>query len=160
MRKANRQMDAEWALAGFDRAPYVTVSMTRPDGSPYGLPLSLVRTDDKTFYFHCASEGEKLDCIKANPIVSLSAVWRCHPVHEEETNNFTMYFDSAVAIGKAEIVDVREEKIKALHAICQRFLPTYMSDLDTAISRSLDRTTVVRITLTEPSIGKRKGYSD
>ena len=54
MRKASRQMDGIFALEVLDKAPYVTVSMTRPDGTPYGLPLSLVRTDDKTFYFHCA----------------------------------------------------------------------------------------------------------
>ena len=43
MRKATRRKDAEWALRVFERAPYVTVSMTRPDGTPYALPLSLVR---------------------------------------------------------------------------------------------------------------------
>ena len=31
----------------------------------YIVPLSLARTDDKTFYFHCALEGDKLDCITA-----------------------------------------------------------------------------------------------
>ena len=56
-------MDAAFALEVLDKAPYVTVSMTRPDGTPYGLPLSLARTDEKTFYFHCALEGDKLDCI-------------------------------------------------------------------------------------------------
>ena len=74
MRKAQRQRDAAWALEVFDKAPYVTVSMTRPDGTPYGLPLSLVRSGNDCFYFHCAGEGEKLDCLKANPTVSLSAV--------------------------------------------------------------------------------------
>lgn len=49
MRKSDRQKSAEWALEVFDRAPYVTVSMTRPDGTPYGLPLSLVRRDSETF---------------------------------------------------------------------------------------------------------------
>ena len=49
MRKASREMDATFALEVLDKAPYVTVSFTRPDGSPYGVPLSLVRTDDKTF---------------------------------------------------------------------------------------------------------------
>ena len=51
MRKASREMDAAFALEVLDKAPYVTVSMTRPDGTPYGLPLSLARTDKKTFYF-------------------------------------------------------------------------------------------------------------
>ena len=89
MRKAGRRKDAAWALEVFDKAPYITVSMTRPDGTPYGLPLSLVRKDEQTFYFHCAGEGEKLDCLKANPTVSLSAVSRCTPMYEEDKNNFT-----------------------------------------------------------------------
>lgn len=46
MRKAKRQQNADWALEVFDKAPYVTVSMTRPEGTPYGLPLSLVRSGD------------------------------------------------------------------------------------------------------------------
>ncbi|MBD5362895.1 MAG: pyridoxamine 5'-phosphate oxidase family protein, partial [Bacteroides sp.] len=109
MRKASRQKSAEWAIGVFDKAPYVTVSMTRHDGTPYGLPLSLVRKGDDTFYFHCAEDGEKMDCIKNNPIVSLSAVSRCTPVFEEDKNNFTEYFHSAIALGKAEIVMDDEE---------------------------------------------------
>ena len=49
-------------------------------------------------------------------------------------------------------------KITALRAICQRFLPHHMDAFDDAIARSLERTTVVRITLTEPPVGKRKQY--
>lgn len=156
MRKASRQKDAAWALEVLDRAPYVTVSMTRPDGSPYGLPLSLIRSDDKTFYFHCAGDGEKIDCLKSNPIVSLSAVSKCTPKYEEEKNNFTEYFHSAIALGKAEFVEDRDEKILALRLLCERFLPKHMEHFDEAIARSLDRTTIVRITLTEPPVGKCK----
>lgn len=156
MRKASRQKDAAWALEVFDRAPYVTVSMTRPDGTPYGLPLSLIRSDEKTFYFHCADEGEKIDCLKSNPIVNLSAVSKCSPKYEEEKNNFTEYYHSSIALGKAEFVSDREEMIHALRLLCQRFLPQYMGHFDEAISRSLDRTTIVRITLTEPPVGKCK----
>lgn len=156
MRKADRQKDAEWALDVFDRAPFVTVSMVRPDGMPYGLPLSLIRTDERTFYFHCAGEGEKLDCLKINPIVSLSAVSRCTPKFEEEKQNYTMYYHSAIAVGKAEIVNDDNEKIEALRLLCERFLPRYMDGFDDAIRRSLDITTVVRITLTEPPVGKSK----
>lgn len=155
MRKSGRRKDAQWALEVFDRAPYVTVSMTRPDGSPYGLPLSLVRKGD-VFYFHCAGEGEKLDCIRGNPTVSLSAVSRCRPVFEEEKNNFTEHYDSAVALGRAEIVEEDGEKIEALRLLCRRFLPAYMEHFDDAIRRSLAATTVVRIILTEPPVGKSK----
>ncbi len=156
MRKASRQKDASWALEVFDKAPFVTVSMTRPDGTPYGLPLSLVRRDDTTFYFHCADEGEKLDCLAFNPVVSLSAVSKCTPKFEEEKGNFTEYYHSAVAVGKAAIVTDPEEKIEALRLLCLRFLPGYMDHFDEAINRSLARTTIVRITLNEPPVGKCK----
>lgn len=156
MRKAQRQQSADWALEVFDRAPYVTVCMVRPDGTPYGLPLSVVRKDEKTFYFHCADEGEKIDCIRANPIVSLSAVSKCTPKFEEEKNNFTEYYHSAIALGRAEEVSDDGEKIEALRLLCLRFLPKYMDHFEDAIKRSLSRTAVVRITLTEPPVGKCK----
>jgi len=156
MRKSNREKDAWWALEVFDKAPYVTISMTRPDGTPYGLPLNLVRKDQTTFYFHCAAEGEKIDCLRQNPIVSLSAVSRCTPKYEEGKNNFTEYYDSAIAIGKAEFVTDDLEKIDSLRLLCKRFLPEYMEHFNEAISRSIDRTTIVRITITEPPVGKSK----
>ena len=156
MRKSSRQQSAEWALDVFDKAPYVTVSMTRPDGTPYGLPLSLVRKGESVFYFHCAGEGEKIDCIKSNPVVSLSAVSQCRPEYEVEKNNFTEYFHSAIAIGRAEFVSDPAEKAEALRLLCQRFLPSYMEHFDAALQRSLSYTTVVRVTLTEPPVGKAK----
>ncbi len=150
-------MDEDWALEEFDKAPYVTVSMIRPDGIPYGLPLSVVRKDNRTFYFHCAAEGEKIDCIRNNPVVSLSAVSRCTPRYEEEKQNFTEYYHSAIALGHAETVTDDNEKIEALRLICERFLPKFMDHFEAAIARSLSRTTVIRIILTEPAVGKMKG---
>jgi hypothetical protein len=63
-----------------------------------------------------------------------------------------------MAEGVAERVENREEKIEALRAISQRFLPDYMYAFDAAIERSLDRTAVYRITLTSAPTGKRKQY--
>lgn len=156
MRKAKRQRDEKWALEVFDKAPYVTVSMVRPDGIPYGLPLSLVRRDDSVFYFHCAHEGEKLECLKSNPVVSLSAVSKCTPKYEEEKNNFTEYYHSAVAVGRAEIVDDDNEKTEALRLICERFQPRYMNHFSEAVARSLNMTEIVKITLTDAPVGKCK----
>ena len=158
MRKASRQMDAAFALEVFDKAPSITVSLTRPDGRPYGVPLSLARTDERTFYFHGALEGEKMDCIANCPIVALSAVTKCAPTVGPKDGSFTLQYRSAMAVGKAEIVTDKNEKIEGLRAICQRFLPHHMDAFDGAIERSLERTAVVKITLTEPPTGKRKEY--
>ena len=89
-------------------------------------------------------------------MVWLSAVSKCTPVSEEEKLNYTEHYRSAMASGKADFVTDKEEKIEALKLICERFLPKYMNFFDKAIDRSLGRTTVVRITLTEQPVGKCK----
>lgn len=160
MRKKNREMNAAWALDVMDKAPYITVSMTGNDGMPYSVPLSLARTDDDTFYFHCAMEGKKLDILRKNPAVCLTAVSKCKPTVGPKDGSFTLEFQSAIAFGKAEIVADDTEKQDALRAICQRFLPNHMDAFDAAIERSMARTAVVRISLTEPPVGKRKQYDD
>lgn len=158
MRRKDRGMNADFALEVFDKAPYITVSMTRTDGLPYAVPLSLARTDERTFYFHCASEGEKLDCLDANPHVCLSAVTLCRPTVGPKDGSFTLQYKSAMAKGRAELVMDETEKIMALRAICNRFLPKHMEAFNDALTMSLHQTTVVRISLTEPPIGKRKQY--
>ena len=156
MRKASRQQSTERALEVMDRAPFMTLAMVRPDGTPYAVPLNIVRKDSTTLYFHCADEGEKIDCLRYNPVVSVSAVGRCSPRYEADKNNFTEYYDSVIALGRAEFVTDPVEKTEALRLLCERFLPDYMEHFDSAVARSLARTTVVRITLTEPPVAKSK----
>ena len=151
-------MPADWALDIMRKAPYITVSFIRPDGTAYGVPLSLASTDDKTWYFHCAPEGDKLDAIAAHPEVCLSAVTKCTPTVGPNDGSFTLQYRSAIAFGRAALVTDVEEKVAALRAISERFLPQYMDAFDEAIRRSLHRTAVVRITLTAPPTGKRKQY--
>ena len=158
MRKKSREMDATWALDVMDKAPYMTVSMTDTNGMPYSVPLSLVRTNDNTFYFHCALEGKKLDILRTNPHVCLTAVSKCKPTVGPKDGSFTLEFKSAIALGQAEMVTDDTEKREALRAICQRFLPKHMDAFEAAVERSMARTAVVRITLTEPPVGKRKQY--
>lgn len=158
MRRESRAMDSDWALGVMRKAPYVTVSFTRPDGTAYGVPLSLASRDDKIWYFHCALVGDKLDAIAAHPEVCLSAVTRCQPTVGPKDGSFTLQYRSAIAFGKAEMVVDNEEKILALRIISERFLPKHMDAFDDAVRQSLHRTAVVRITLTEPPYGKRKQY--
>lgn len=151
-------MDSAWALEVMRKAPYITVSFTRNDGTAYGVPLSLACTSDDTWYFHSALEGEKLDAIASHPEVCLSAVSRCAPTVGPKDGSFTLEFRSAIAFGKAEIVTDDAEKVAAMRAICKRFLPKHMDAFDAAVERSLGRTAVVRIALTAPPTGKRKEY--
>ena len=158
MRKASREMDSQWALEVMRKAPYITVSFTRVDGSAYGVPLSLACTSEDVWYFHCAPEGDKLDAIAVHPEVCLSAVTKCQPTVGPKDGTFTLQYRSTIAFGKAERVTDTEEKIEALRVISQRFLPKHMDAFDEAVQRSLHRTEVVRIALLSPPTGKRKQY--
>lgn len=151
-------MDSNWALEIMRKAPYITVSFTRPDGTAYGVPLSLASNDDDIWYFHCAPEGDKLDAIAVNPEVCLSAVTKCQPTVGPKDGTFTLQNRSAIAFGKAEVVTDNEEKILALRLISQRFLPKHMDAFEEAVKRSLHRTAVVKVTLSAPPTGKRKQY--
>ncbi len=151
-------MDSQWALEVMRKAPYMTVSFIDAGGMAYGLPLSLASDDGMHWYFHCALEGKKLEAIKAHPDVCLSAVTRCTPTIGPKDGSFTLQYKSAIAFGKAEMVEDDVEKAHGLRLISQRFLPGHMDAFDSSIERSLGRTAVVRITLTEPPVGKRKQY--
>ncbi|MCD8292340.1 MAG: pyridoxamine 5'-phosphate oxidase family protein [Prevotellaceae bacterium] len=140
------------------KAPYITVSFTRPDGTAYGLPLSLASADGRVWYFHGALEGDKLDAIASHPEVCLSAVTKCTPTVGPLDGSFTLQYHSAVAFGKAQLVTDKTEKVEALRIICKRFLPQHLDAFDLAVARSLDRTAVVRVTLSAPPTGKRKQY--
>ena len=154
MRKESRAMDSEWALEIMHKAPYITVSFIDEDGKPYGLPLSLASDDDVNGYFHGALEGKKLEAIKAHPEVFLLAVILCAPTVGPKDGSFTLQFKSASAFGKAEIVTDEAEKIHGLRLICERCLPHHMDAFDESIARSLSRTAVVGITLTDAPRGK------
>ena len=73
-------------------------------------------------------------------------------------STITLQYKSAMAKGRAELVMDETEKIMALRAICNRFLPNHMEAFNDALTMSLHQTTVVRISLTEPPTGKRKQY--
>ena len=158
MRKKSREMDSQWALEVMRKAPYITVSFIDEAGNPYGLPLSLASDDGVNWYFHGALDGKKLEAIKVHPDVCLSAVTRCAPTVGPKDGSFTLQYKSALAFGKATMVTDDAEKIHALRLICERFLPQHMDAFDQSVARSLSRTAVVRITLTEPPTGKRKQY--
>lgn len=155
MRRKDREKDAQWALDTMKAAPYITVAMTRPDGTPYAVPLSLAEHNGK-WYFHCALTGEKIDILEQNPHVCLTAVTEHDPFFEESKLDFSTRYKSAIAFGIAETVTDDSEKTEALRAICMRYLPANMEHFDAAIRRSLKATAVVRITLTSSPTGKER----
>lgn len=150
MRRKDRQMPEEFAWEVVDKCEYAFLAMTTEDGSPYGLPVTIVR-EGSAVYFHSAMEGRKTACLRMHPRVCLTCVGNT----QIQQDRFTTLFESAVAFGTAAEVTSEEEKIKALRILCQRHTPENMAAFDKAIAASLKRTAIWKITVEEIS-GKAK----
>lgn len=82
---------------------------------PYAVPLSFVYFNGK-IYFHSAKEGHKIDAIAKYNKVSFAVVDEDTIVAEE----YTSYFRSVVAFGKARIVE-GDERLAAFKALAEKY---------------------------------------
>ncbi len=87
-------------------------------GYPYAVPLSYVYHDGKIF-FHCAKSGHKLDAIRRNPKASFCVIGQDQVMPQE----YTTYFRSVIAFGKARILETDAEKWAALRLLAEKYYP-------------------------------------
>ena len=155
MRRSDRQQDQAFSLALIDKCTHGVVAFSAADGTPYCIPLSLVRVNN-SLYFHCAREGRKIDLLRQNPRVCVSFVGEDTPGFEQPSD-FTTFFQSVVVAGTAVEITQAEEKIAALRALCEKITPEHMSEdrFELAICHSLGVTAVWRIDMDEIT-GKAK----
>lgn len=93
------------------------LSLAMHDGAfPYVVPLNFVRRG-QSLYIHCAPEGHKLDCIRANPNVAFSLTADVRIDREKSTT----YYKSLCGLGTAVIVEDPAEKGRALDALAERY---------------------------------------
>ena len=152
MRRKDREMDMDFARMILDKCKYAVLGMVGPEGWPYSVPVTIVR-DGEELYFHCALEGQKVECLRRDGRVCVTAVGDTHIPPDK----FTTDYESAVAFGLAEEVTDPVEKTHALELLCRRHVPTNMDQFEVSMARSLARTGVWRVRLTGLT-GKRKKY--
>lgn len=150
MRRSDRAQSREFALELMDRCTYGVVSISTGEDTPYCLPLSLVRVDNR-LYFHCAKAGRKLDLLRRNPRVCVTFVGASEPAYVAEKNMYTDYFQSAMVTGTAVEVLEEDEKLEALRALCTKMTPEGMTgdNFERAMAGSLAATGVWRIDMEE-----------
>ena len=151
MRRKDREMPRNMALAVTDKCAYSVFATVNPDGSPYCIPLCLAR-EGEWLYFHSAPEGHKIDNLKQRNRVCICCVGDVKPVPGE----FSIEFESAVINGTASEVTDREEKIRGLSLISKRYAPDNMASFDKYTEQRLDVTAVWKIHIDEISGKGRK----
>jgi len=150
MRRKDRELPRDSALAVVDTCRYSVMATVNQDGSPYCVPLSMAR-DGEWLYFHSALEGHKIDNLRYRNRVCVS----CVGVVRDLPGEFSIGFESAIINGSAREVTDSEEKIHALELISKRYTPANMAAFDEAIKKELGRTGIWKIHIDEIS-GKGK----
>lgn len=125
-----------------DQCMFATLSLSEPDGTPYGIPVSPVRRGNRLF-FHCAQKGRKIAAMRANPKVSVSCVGKTEVLPGE----FNIGFQSMVATGTACEVTDEKEKIEVLRLICNKYCPDDMGGFQRELDKFLAHTGIWSITL-------------
>lgn len=117
-----------------------TLAVAGDEGYPYAVPLNYVY-DGTAVYIHCARQGHKTDALRREPKCSLCVIDADEIVPEA----FTSYFRSVIAFGRAEFVEERTQRIRALRLLADK----YAAGIDPTdeIDRFIGPVAIIRITI-------------
>lgn len=115
MRRGKQLLSAEDTAAVMGRCTNGVLACLGDEEYPYAVPVSYVYFNDK-IYFHSAKAGHKVDAIMKNPKVSFAVIDEDTIVSKE----YTSYFRSVIAFGKARIVE-GDENLEAFAALVEKY---------------------------------------
>lgn len=118
MRRSRQQLPPSEAAAVMERGQNGVLAVLGDDGYPYAVPLSYLWQAGR-IYFHCAAQGHKLDAIRACSRVSFCVIDQDEILPER----FTTCFRSAIAFGRARIVQSAEERAMAIDRLAEKYAP-------------------------------------
>lgn len=115
MRNSKQLLSSEDTMAVMNRCTNGVLACLGDEDYPYAVPLSFVFFNEKV-YFHSAKAGHKIDSIIKYPKVSFSVIDEDTIVSKE----YTTYFRSAIAFGKARIAE-GNERLEAFKALVKKY---------------------------------------
>lgn len=141
IRRQDRRIDDEEAYSILAGGEFGVLSMCTVDDEPYAVPVNYAMCG-KNIYIHCAAEGTKLNCIRYNNRVSFCVVGRT----EMLPSKFSIKYESTIAYGTA-VEAAGEEKRDALLKIVEKYSPAHVSEGIQYINKSIDRASVIKISI-------------
>ncbi len=141
MRRKDKGIDEQMALAILQRGEYGVLSTVDDEGQPYGIPVNYAVLDGE-IYIHCALEGHKLENIRSNEKVSFCVVGETTVLPEK----FSTAYESAIAFGRAALVE-EPEKRRALEAILDKYCSENLEAGAKYMEALFDRVSVIRVSV-------------
>ena len=87
------------------------------DNEPYVVPMNygyIMEGGKLVLYLHCATQGKKLDMIRANPRVFFELDCGRMPFEGDKPCQYGLVYSSVMGRGTARILEDTEEKIRAM----------------------------------------------
>lgn len=152
MRREDRKIVSKEIIENIiGKAEILRVAFSNDD-QPYIVPVNFGYHDD-TFYFHCATEGKKLEMIENNPKVAFELEGKIELMKGKIPCEFTMAYESVVGTGVASIIEATQEKINGLNIIMRH----YSKAVDLTYKKEmLNRIMIVKIDVDEMTGKKSK----
>ncbi len=148
MRRKKQALPEEQCRRILEEGEYGVLALLGEGGYPYAVPLNYALCGGK-LYFHCAREGHKIDAIRGCKKASFCVVSRADAVPEE----YTTYFESAIAFGQVRIMG-EGEKRAAAEAFADRFVHLGDAARDREIDKFFPSLCMLEMTV-EHVTGKR-----
>lgn len=148
MRRNEKAIPKEECLEALAAAEYGVLSTVSTDETPYGVPMNFAYADG-AIYFHCALQGHRLENLEKNKNGCLTVVDSVQLMPEK----FSTKFRSVIVFGLVSIAEDKEEKLKGIRAIAQKFSPQYPKEGEEYIASAFDKMHVLKMDI-EKMTGK------
>lgn len=139
MRRKRQMLSAKESEEILRRMTNGTLALHGDGGYPYAVPVSYVYSNGR-IYFHTATQGHKVDALMRNDKVSFCVVEQ----DDVKPAEFTTYFRSVIAFGKARILTDETEKRAALQLLADKY-SSDMPGLEAEIAKGFRHLLMVEI---------------
>lgn len=139
MRRFRQSLDEVRCKEILDRCTSGVLALNGEDG-PYAVPLSYVR-EGGSIFFHCATEGKKLDMIRADKRASFCVIDKDDVVPEK----FTTVYRSVIVYGKINIIEDEGEKAKRLFSLGMKYSPGDSEGCRKEVESSISRVMILEL---------------
>jgi uncharacterized protein len=126
------------------------------NGRPFVIPTGYARVDDRLL-IHGSQASRMLRELEKGIDVCVTVTLIDGLVLARSAFHHSMNYRSVVVFGRATLVDQREEKIKALFALSEHFVPGRWNEVREPTASELQQTTVLSLPIDEASAKIRTG---
>lgn len=150
MRRQDRLLSPSETRDILLKAEWGTLATVGPDGCPYAVPLNYVLIDN-TIFFHCATEGRKLDNIAFEPRVSFNVATGVQVLPEQVSTAY----QSVTIFGLARLGNA-QEKYSALKELLIKYTPMSLLEIENYLEKRKNDALLVYAIDIASMTGKRR----